>query len=129
HGRGRRREAGQDRGFRHRPRADRRGGLNAATRSALDLTRRASARTCLGMNAPQKPALRPNNPRFSSGPCTKRPGWTPDALKHALRARVHRQPETKARLELAIARTRALLGLPDGYRLAIVPASDTGAVE
>jgi phosphoserine aminotransferase len=81
------------------------------------------------MNAPQKPALRPNNPRFSSGPCTKRPGWTPEALKHALLGRNHRQPETKARLELAIARTRALLGLPDGYRLAIVPASDTGAVE
>ncbi len=81
------------------------------------------------MNTPQKPALRPNNPRFSSGPCTKRPGWTPDALKHALLGRNHRQPETKARLELAIARTRALLGLPDGYRLAIVPASDTGAVE
>ena len=81
------------------------------------------------MNTPQKPALRPDNPRFSSGPCTKRPGWTPDALKGALLGRNHRQPETKARLELAIARTRALLGLPDGYRLAIVPASDTGAVE
>ena len=52
-----------------------------------------------------------------------------DALKGALLGRNHRQPETKARLELAIARTRALLELPDGYRLAIVPASDTGAVE
>jgi len=81
------------------------------------------------MNTPQKPTLRPNNPRFSSGPCTKRPGWTPDALRHALLGRNHRQPETKARLELAITRTRALLELPDGYRVAIVPASDTGAVE
>ena len=81
------------------------------------------------MNTPQKPALRPNNPRFSSGPCTKRPGWTPDALKGALLGRNHRQPETKARLALAIERTRALLELPAGYRLAIVPASDTGAVE
>ena len=81
------------------------------------------------MNTPQKPALRPNNPRFSSGPCTKRPGWTPDALKGALLGRNHRQPETKARLELAIARTRELLKLPDGYLVAIVPASDTGAVE
>ena len=81
------------------------------------------------MNTPQKPALRPNNPRFASGPCTKRPGWTPDALKGALLGRNHRQPETKARLELAIARTRELLKLPDGYLVAIVPASDTGAVE
>ena len=76
-----------------------------------------------------KPTLRPNNPRFSSGPCTKRPGWTPDALKGALLGRNHRQPETKARLELAIARTRELLKLPDSYLVAIVPASDTGAVE
>jgi phosphoserine aminotransferase len=81
------------------------------------------------MNTPQKPALRPTNPRFSSGPCTKRPGWTPDALKGALLGRNHRQPETKARLELAIARTRELLKLPEGYLVAIVPASDTGAVE
>jgi len=81
------------------------------------------------MNTPQKPALRPDNPRFSSGPCTKRPGWTPEALNGALLGRNHRQPETKVRLALAIARTRVLLGLPDDYRLAIVPASDTGAVE
>ena len=81
------------------------------------------------MNTPQKPALRPHNPRFSSGPCTKRPGWTADALKGALLGRNHRQPEVKARLELAIARTRALLELPAGYLVAIVPASDTGAVE
>ena len=81
------------------------------------------------MTALPKPALRPNNPRFSSGPCTKRPGWTPDALKGALLGRNHRQPETKARLELAITRTRELLKLPDGYLVAIVPASDTGAVE
>jgi phosphoserine aminotransferase len=93
------------------------------------LTGRVAARTCLGMTTPQKPALRPNNPRFSSGPCTKRPGWTPDVLKGALLGRNHRRPETRARLELAIARTRELLKLPDGYRVAIVPASDTGAVE
>ena len=64
------------------------------------------------MNEPQKPALRPNNPRFSSGPCTKRPGWTVDVLKGALLGRNHRQPETKARLALAIDRTRARLELP-----------------
>jgi phosphoserine aminotransferase len=77
----------------------------------------------------KKPAIRPANPRFSSGPCTKRPGWSLDALKGALVGRNHRQPDTRARLRLAIERTRALLKLPSGYRVAIVPASDTGAVE
>ncbi len=77
----------------------------------------------------EKPAVRPNNPRFSSGPCTKHPGWSVDRLKGALVGRNHRQPDTKARLALAIARTRELLELPPGYRVAIVPASDTGAVE
>jgi phosphoserine aminotransferase len=76
-----------------------------------------------------KPNRRPANPRFSSGPCTKRPGWSVDALKDALLGRNHRQPETKARLELALTKTRDLLQLPDGYRVALVPASDTGAVE
>jgi phosphoserine aminotransferase len=78
---------------------------------------------------PPKPVLRPKNPRFSSGPCTKRPGWSVEALKGALLGRNHRQPETLARLELALKRTRALLKLPRDYRVAIVPASDTGAVE
>jgi phosphoserine aminotransferase len=82
-----------------------------------------------GVIKPQKPAVRPNNPRFSSGPCTKHPGWSVDRLKGALVGRNHRQPDTKARLELAIRRTAALLKLPADYRVAIVPASDTGAVE
>jgi phosphoserine aminotransferase len=77
----------------------------------------------------EKPAVRPNNPRFSSGPCTKHPGWSVDRLKGALVGRNHRQPDTKARLELAIRRTAELLKLPADYRVAIVPASDTGAVE
>jgi phosphoserine aminotransferase len=77
----------------------------------------------------KKPTLRPKNPRFSSGPCAKRPGWTVEALKGALVGRYHRQPETLARLELALKRTRDLLKLPRDYRVAIVPASDTGAVE
>ena len=77
----------------------------------------------------EKPAVRPNNPRFSSGPCTKHPGWSVDRLKGALMGRNHRQPDTKARLELAINRTRGLLELPTDYRVAIVPASDTGALE
>ncbi len=76
-----------------------------------------------------KPNVRPKNPGFSSGPCAKRPGWSPDALKGALVGRNHRQKEAKARLELALKRTRELLKLPTGYLAAIVPASDTGAVE
>jgi phosphoserine aminotransferase len=83
----------------------------------------------LQMATPPKPNIRPKNPRFSSGPCTKRPGWSLAALKGALLGRNHRGPETKARIALALAKTRDLLKLPDGYRLALVPASDTGAVE
>jgi phosphoserine aminotransferase len=78
---------------------------------------------------PAKPALRPQNPRFSSGPCAKHPGWTVDRLKGALVGRYHRATEPKARLALAIERTAAVLELPADYRMAIVPASDTGAVE
>ena len=75
------------------------------------------------------PAVRPARPFFSSGPCAKRPGWTPAALQGALVGRSHRSKPGKAKLKDAIARTKKLLGLPEGYRLGIVPASDTGAVE
>jgi phosphoserine aminotransferase len=81
------------------------------------------------MTAMAKPVLRPKNPRFSSGPCTKHPGWSVDALRGALVGRYHRGAETKAQLALAIERTASLLKLPPDYRMAIVPASDTGAVE
>ena len=81
------------------------------------------------MTLPPKPAKRPGNPRFSSGPCTKHKGWSLAALKGALLGRNHRGPETKARIEAALHKTRTLLQLPDGYRVALVPASDTGAVE
>jgi phosphoserine aminotransferase len=81
------------------------------------------------MTTPPKPNLRPKNPRFSSGPCTKHPGWSFTGLNGALLGRNHRQPDTEARLKLAIDRTRELLGLPRDYLIAIVPASDTGAVE
>ena len=81
------------------------------------------------MTLPLKPAKRPANPRFSSGPCTKHPGWSLDGLKGALLGRNHRQPETKARIEAALLKTRELLKLPDDYRVALVPASDTGAME
>ncbi len=76
-----------------------------------------------------KPTIRPENPRFSSGPCTKHKGWSLDALNGALLGRNHRQKDTKARIADALAHTHSLLKLPDGYRVALVPASDTGAVE
>jgi phosphoserine aminotransferase len=75
------------------------------------------------------PAVRPARPFFSSGPCAKRPGWTPEALSKAVLGRSHRSKLGKARLKDAIDRTRAVLGVPADYRIAIVPASDTGAVE
>ncbi len=76
-----------------------------------------------------KPAKKPANPHFSSGPCAKRPGWTLQALDGAFLGRSHRAKEGKARLKLAIDKTKELLGLPAGYHCAIVPASDTGAFE
>ncbi len=75
------------------------------------------------------PATRPERPNFSSGPCAKRPGWSPENLTSAPLGRSHRSKIGKARLKDAIDRTRALLGVPDDYRIGIVPASDTGAVE
>src|ERR1700742_1901992 len=81
------------------------------------------------MTAVTKPAVRPARPFFSSGPCAKRPGWTPEALKNALVGRSHRSKPGKAKLKDAITRTKALLGVPADYRCGIVPASDTGAVE
>jgi phosphoserine aminotransferase len=75
------------------------------------------------------PAVRPARPFFSSGPCAKRPGWTPEALNGALLGRSHRSKPGKTKLKDAIDRTKALLGIPADYRVGIVPASDTGAVE
>ena len=76
-----------------------------------------------------RPAIRPRNPCFSSGPCAKRPGWTPAALGGAFVGRSHRSAEGKAKLGEVIERSRDLLGMPADYLLGIVPASDTGAVE
>lgn len=76
-----------------------------------------------------KPATRPVNPRFSSGPCAKPPAWTLDALSDAALGRSHRAPLGKAKLAEAIDLTREVLRIPDAYRIGIVPASDTGAVE
>ena len=75
------------------------------------------------------PAVKPANPNFSSGPCAKRPGWTIDALAGALTGRSHRAKIAKARIQQAIDLTRELLEVPADYRIGIVPASDTGAVE
>jgi phosphoserine aminotransferase len=76
-----------------------------------------------------KPATRPNNPCFSSGPCAKRPGWTLDGLANAALGRSHRSEAGKAKLREVIERSRAVLGIPRDYRVGIVPASDTGAME
>jgi phosphoserine aminotransferase len=76
-----------------------------------------------------RPGTRPANPCFSSGPCAKRPGWTPENLKNAPLGRSHRAKAGKSKLEAAIALTREVLQVPGDYRIGIVPASDTGAVE
>jgi phosphoserine aminotransferase len=76
-----------------------------------------------------RPAEKPADPCFSSGPCAKRPGWSLAALENALTGRSHRSAEGKARLKEVIDRHRVLLGIPVDYRVAIVPGSDTGAIE
>ena len=77
----------------------------------------------------QHPASRPENPRFSSGPCAKPPTFNVSKLADAPLGRSHRASVGKARLKAAIDGTRQILGIPDNYRVGIVPASDTGAVE
>ena len=81
------------------------------------------------MTTPTRPGLRPANPNFSSGPCAKRPGWSVEALKNAALGRSHRAKIGKTKLEQAIELTREILQVPADYRIGIVPASDTGAVE
>jgi phosphoserine aminotransferase len=76
-----------------------------------------------------KPAQRPTVPHFSSGPCAKRPGWNPQNLKDAALGRSHRAKIGKAKLKQAIELTREVLEVPADYKIGIVPASDTGAVE
>ncbi|MDO8288573.1 MAG: phosphoserine transaminase [Parvibaculum sp.] len=81
------------------------------------------------MTAQERPGTRPANPCFSSGPCAKRPGWSLKNLEKALLGRSHRSKPGKARLVEAIEKTRAVLNVPADYKIGIVPASDTGAVE
>ncbi|MAG32787.1 MAG: phosphoserine transaminase [Deltaproteobacteria bacterium] len=76
-----------------------------------------------------RPSERPARPHFSSGPCAKRPGWRTGALDGALVGRSHRAGPAKARIQEVSDRSRAILGLPADWRLGLVPASDTGAVE
>lgn len=76
-----------------------------------------------------RPDARPDRPQFSSGPCAKRPGWTIDGLKGALTGRSHRAAPAKARIQEVSDRSRSILGMPDDWKVGIVPASDTGAVE
>lgn len=81
------------------------------------------------MTIPPKPGVRPADARFSSGPTKKRPGWSVAALEGASLGRSHRSKPGKAKLKEAIDRTRAVLGVPETHKIAIVPASDTGAIE
>ena len=76
-----------------------------------------------------QPTARPSAPFFSSGPCAKRPGWSPDVLAGALTGRSHRAGPAKKQIADVIARSKQILGLPDDWRLAVVPGSDTGAFE
>ncbi|QYA03887.1 phosphoserine transaminase [Rhizobium sp. B21/90] len=81
------------------------------------------------MTETAKPDVRPHNTHFSSGPCSKRPGWSLDALSDAALGRSHRAKVGKTKLKQAIDLTREILNVPTDYRIGIVPASDTGAVE
>lgn len=81
------------------------------------------------MILPKKPDIRPNNPRFSSGPCAKHPGWSLNDLQDAFLGRSHRHLTGKEKLKELIVRTREILEIPDSHYIAIVPGSDTGAME
>jgi phosphoserine aminotransferase len=81
------------------------------------------------MTTVAKPGVLPACPHFSSGPTAKRPGFSLQNLNTAALGRSHRSGDAKKKLKAAIERTKTILGLPEGYRVAIVPASDTGAVE
>lgn len=81
------------------------------------------------MTLPPRPEKRPANPQFGSGPCTKRPGWSLDALRGALIGRSHRAKEGKARLKAVIEKSREILRIPTDYRIGILPGSNTGAFE
>ena len=76
-----------------------------------------------------KPSSKPSNPNFSSGPCSKRPGWDISVLKNSQISRSHRSKECKKKLNEVIVKSKQILKLPDSYTLAIMPGSNTGALE
>ena len=75
------------------------------------------------------PDIKPENPNFSSGPCSKRPNWSINNLEGALLGRSHRTPKCKDKLKEVINKSKLILGLPDDYHVGIMPGSDTGALE
>ena len=77
----------------------------------------------------QKPNLKPKNPNFSSGPTAKHPNWSINDLKNATIGRSHRSGEAKTKLKFVIDKSKEILALPEDYQLAIMPGSDTGALE
>ena len=85
--------------------------------------------TLPAQSGPPKPGMRPARPWFSSGPCAKRPGWTPQNLSSAVLGRSHRSKAGKTRLQSAIDQTREVLQVPSSHLIGIVPGSDTGALE
>jgi phosphoserine aminotransferase len=89
----------------------------------------ASFEASFTMSQYPKPVKKPARPFFSSGPCVKRPGWSPAVLTNALTGRSHRSLDGRLRLKRAVDMTRRVLQVPDGYEIAIVPGSDTGAFE
>ena len=77
----------------------------------------------------EKPSIKPQNPNFSSGPCSKRPGWTYEVLKNSPIGRSHRHKVCKERLNEAIVKSKKILNLPDDYLVGVMTGSNTGALE
>ena len=100
-----------------------------AIRQSLARRSLAPSARALSAAAAEEPLAKPDSPNFSSGPCAKRPGWSPAVYGSAPVGRSHRSSIGKAKLKEAIEKTRSVLGVPADYRIGVVPASDTGAIE
>jgi phosphoserine aminotransferase len=100
-----------------------------AIRQSLARRSLAPSARALSAAAVEEPLAKPDSPNFSSGPCAKRPGWSPAIYGSAPVGRSHRSSIGKAKLKEAIEKTRSVLGVPADYRIGVVPASDTGAIE
>ena len=100
-----------------------------AIRQSLARRSLAPSARALSAAAVEEPLAKPDSPNFSSGPCAKRPGWSPAVYGSAPVGRSHRSSIGKAKLKEAIEKTRSVLGVPADYRIGVVPASDTGAIE